>query len=90
MAASTEALIVEYAAASTLPLPPPSLLSPWSSPLPQIPSLPLPLPSPPLLLPSTAHKTNIPKAKMPPQKRVRFTAPTRRFEVMESLAAAVA
>ncbi|GJT53453.1 hypothetical protein Tco_0988507 [Tanacetum coccineum] len=30
-----------------IPTPPPSLLSPWSSPLPQIPSLPLPLPSPP-------------------------------------------
>ncbi|GKA05815.1 hypothetical protein Tco_0684935 [Tanacetum coccineum] len=30
-----------------IPTPPPSLLSPWSSPLPQIPSLPPPLPSPP-------------------------------------------
>ncbi|GKE57656.1 hypothetical protein Tco_1496841 [Tanacetum coccineum] len=47
MAASTEALIAEFASAPTLPLPPPSPLSPWSSPLPQIPSPPLPLPSPP-------------------------------------------
>ncbi|GKF23214.1 hypothetical protein Tco_0075536 [Tanacetum coccineum] len=30
-----------------LPTPPPSPLSPYSSPLPQIPSLPLPIPSPP-------------------------------------------
>ncbi|GJR59298.1 hypothetical protein Tco_1501460 [Tanacetum coccineum] len=44
---TTEALIVEYASAPTPPSPPPSLLSPLSSPLPQIPSPPLPLPSPP-------------------------------------------
>ncbi|GKA14431.1 hypothetical protein Tco_0694077 [Tanacetum coccineum] len=90
METSTEALIVEYAIASTPLLPPPSPLSPWLSPLLQIPSPPLPLPSPPLLLPSTAHKTNIPKAEMPPRKRVRFTAPTHRFEVMKSLAAIAA
>nr|GEX84230.1 reverse transcriptase domain-containing protein [Tanacetum cinerariifolium] len=54
MAASTKALIVEFASAPTPPSPPPSSLSPWSSPLPHIPSLPLlvlslllPLPSPP-------------------------------------------
>nr|GFB91771.1 hypothetical protein [Tanacetum cinerariifolium] len=44
MAASTEALIVEYASAPTPPSPPPSLLSPLSplsSPLPKIPSPPI-------------------------------------------------
>ncbi|GJT43856.1 hypothetical protein Tco_0952571 [Tanacetum coccineum] len=61
MAASTEALIAEYAAAPTPPLPLPSLLTPLSSPLLRIPSSPLPLPSPPLLLPSTAHKYDIPE-----------------------------
>ncbi|GKG58493.1 hypothetical protein Tco_0592272, partial [Tanacetum coccineum] len=43
MAASAEALIAKYVAAPTPPLPPPSPLTPLSSPLPQI---PLPL-SPP-------------------------------------------
>ncbi|GKA68776.1 hypothetical protein Tco_0768693, partial [Tanacetum coccineum] len=47
MTASTKALIAEFAFAPTHPSPPPSPLSPWSSPLPQIPSTPLPLPSPP-------------------------------------------
>ncbi|GJX67010.1 putative reverse transcriptase domain-containing protein [Tanacetum coccineum] len=47
MTASIKALIVEFASAPTHPSPPPSLLSPWSSPLPHIPSPPLPLPSPP-------------------------------------------
>ncbi|GKC71719.1 hypothetical protein Tco_1117602 [Tanacetum coccineum] len=47
MTSSTKALIAEFASAPTHPSPPPSLLLPWSSPLPQIPSPPLPLPSPP-------------------------------------------
>nr|GEU50415.1 hypothetical protein [Tanacetum cinerariifolium] len=47
MAASTEALIAEYAVAPTPPLPPPSPLTPLLSPLLHIPSPPLPLPSPP-------------------------------------------
>ncbi|GJY62868.1 hypothetical protein Tco_0464328 [Tanacetum coccineum] len=47
MSDTAEALIAEYASAPTPPSPPPSLLSPLSSPLHQIPSLPLPLPSPP-------------------------------------------
>ncbi|GJX06805.1 hypothetical protein Tco_0194737 [Tanacetum coccineum] len=47
MTASIEARIVEYAAAPTPPLPPPSPLTLLSSLLPQIPSPPLPLPSPP-------------------------------------------
>ncbi|GKE57675.1 hypothetical protein Tco_1496860, partial [Tanacetum coccineum] len=48
MAASTEALIAEFASAPTPPSPPPSPLSPWSSPLPYIPSPPLPVLSLPL------------------------------------------
>ncbi|GKC60085.1 hypothetical protein Tco_1087683 [Tanacetum coccineum] len=46
MSASMEACIAKYATTPTLPLPPPSQLTPPSSPLPQIPSPPLPLPSP--------------------------------------------
>ncbi|GJT19923.1 hypothetical protein Tco_0878629 [Tanacetum coccineum] len=52
MSPSMEARIAEYAVAPTPPSLPPSLLSPWSSPLPQIPSPPLPVSSPPLPLPS--------------------------------------
>ncbi|GJX41761.1 hypothetical protein Tco_0256751 [Tanacetum coccineum] len=87
---SAKARIAEYVAIPTPLSPPPSPLSPLSSPLPQIPSPPLPLPSLPLLLPSTAHRTDILEAEMPPQKRVCFTAPTRRFEVGESSTAATA
>ncbi|GKE03956.1 hypothetical protein Tco_1395974, partial [Tanacetum coccineum] len=47
MRASIEVRIIEYAFAATPPSLPPSLLSPWSSSLPQITSPPLPLPSPP-------------------------------------------
>nr|GEV30890.1 UBN2 domain-containing protein [Tanacetum cinerariifolium] len=47
MAASTKVLIAEFAFTPTPSSPPPSSLSPWSSPLPHIPFLPLPLPSPP-------------------------------------------
>ncbi|GKD97664.1 hypothetical protein Tco_1381561, partial [Tanacetum coccineum] len=47
MAASIKACIAEYAAAPTPPSPPPSLLTPLSSPLLQILSPPLPLLSPP-------------------------------------------
>ncbi|GJX61829.1 hypothetical protein Tco_0294729 [Tanacetum coccineum] len=83
-----ETRIVEYAAVPTPPSLPPSPLSPLSCPLPQIPSPPLP--SPPLLLPSTAHRTDISEAKMPPRKRVCFTAPTRRFKVRESSTAVAA
>nr|GEY11749.1 hypothetical protein [Tanacetum cinerariifolium] len=58
-------LDIEIARLMAIPTPPPSLLSPWSSPLPQIPSPPLPLqvraeaPSTShlLLLPSTYHLT---------------------------------
>ncbi|GJT00173.1 hypothetical protein Tco_0821342 [Tanacetum coccineum] len=46
---------------------------------------PLPLPAP-----STSHRADITKADMLPQKRVILTAPTPRFEVKESSAAAAA
>ncbi|GKC09312.1 hypothetical protein Tco_1000922 [Tanacetum coccineum] len=44
-------IISEVAKLLTLPTPPPSLLTPLSSPLPHIPSPPLPVSSPPLTLP---------------------------------------
>ncbi|GKA50339.1 hypothetical protein Tco_0743412 [Tanacetum coccineum] len=126
MAVATEALIAAVADALPSSSPPPSPLSPWSSPLPQIPYPPLPLPSPPtsptyaeaplgyraaiirsraaspsthhpseiplppLLLPSTTRIDDILKADMPLRKRAHFTAPTGRFEVGESSAAAAA
>nr|GFB16298.1 hypothetical protein [Tanacetum cinerariifolium] len=74
MAASLEALIVEFASAPTPPSPPPSLLSSWSSPLLQIPSPPLP--------------SDIPETDMPFWKRLCLTALDSRFEVGESLPAA--
>ncbi|GKA38753.1 hypothetical protein Tco_0731304 [Tanacetum coccineum] len=46
------------------------------------------IPSPPLLLPSTTHKDDLPEVDMPLRKRARFTAPTGRFEVGKSSAAA--
>ncbi|GJS78945.1 putative reverse transcriptase domain-containing protein [Tanacetum coccineum] len=48
------------------------------------------IPTPPLLLPSTSHIDDLPEANMPLWKRARFTAPTSRFEVRESSAAAAA
>ncbi|GKA65018.1 putative reverse transcriptase domain-containing protein [Tanacetum coccineum] len=48
------------------------------------------IPTPPLLLPSTSHIDDLPEANMPLRKRARFTAPTGRFEVRESSAAAAA
>ncbi|GJR18551.1 hypothetical protein Tco_0967078 [Tanacetum coccineum] len=58
MAASTKALIAEFAFAPTPPSPPTSPLSPWSSPLLQIPSPPLHVLSPPLPLPSPPTHTS--------------------------------
>nr|GEW93653.1 putative reverse transcriptase domain-containing protein [Tanacetum cinerariifolium] len=80
--ASIEACIAEYAVASThssLPSP----LSPLSYPLPRI-------PSPPLLLPSPTHRDIISEADMSLQNRARFTAPSQRFKIGESSAAAAA
>ncbi|GJX59281.1 hypothetical protein Tco_0290671 [Tanacetum coccineum] len=50
-----------------LPIPPPSLLSPWSSPLPQIPSPPLPhLPSSLHLPPPVLTSLPLPSSPLPP------------------------
>ncbi|GJS63557.1 putative reverse transcriptase domain-containing protein [Tanacetum coccineum] len=65
MAASTKALIAEFASAPIPPSPPPSPLSPWSSPLPHIPSPPLPVLSPPLPLPSPPTHTSLIYANAP-------------------------
>ncbi|GJW19065.1 putative reverse transcriptase domain-containing protein [Tanacetum coccineum] len=65
MAASTESLIAEYVVAPTPPSPPPSLLSPCSSPLLHIQSPPLPILSPPLPLPSLPTHTSLTYAETP-------------------------
>ncbi|GKD61393.1 hypothetical protein Tco_1298902, partial [Tanacetum coccineum] len=80
---STEARFAEYASAPTSSSPSPSPLSPLSSP-------PLLISSPPLLLPSSTHIDIIPEADMLVRKRVRFTAPSYRFEIGESSAPATA
>ncbi|GJY36054.1 hypothetical protein Tco_0421432 [Tanacetum coccineum] len=87
MLPSMEARIAEYAAAPTPPLPPPSLLSPWSSPLPQIPSPPLP-PPPSSLSVYHPMTEDVLEAELPPCKRLCLTAPTWRYEVEESSTAA--
>ncbi|GKD25101.1 hypothetical protein Tco_1231315 [Tanacetum coccineum] len=65
--------------------------------IPVIPSPPLPLPSPPLplpaqssplLLPATDRREDVSEADIPLRKRLCLTAPTLRFEVGESSAAA--
>ncbi|GJU97560.1 hypothetical protein Tco_1326831 [Tanacetum coccineum] len=79
----------EVAMLFSLPTPPPSPLTPLSSPLPQIPSPPTHYP---LLLPasSTSCRADIPEAELPPQKRLLLTTPTPRFEIGESSTAAAA
>ncbi|GKC29145.1 putative reverse transcriptase domain-containing protein [Tanacetum coccineum] len=67
------------------PLPSPSSLTSYSSPLPQIPSLPLPIPSPPLLLPFVDCRSDIPEDDMPSQKRLCLTTPASRFEASSDL-----
>ncbi|GKF65344.1 hypothetical protein Tco_0191861, partial [Tanacetum coccineum] len=76
---------VERLLAFTTPPPPP--LTPLSSPLPQIPSLPLPIPSPP---PNSPTHIEIPESCLPLRKRVRFASPTPSREVGESSAAGAA
>ncbi|GKF66319.1 hypothetical protein Tco_0192836, partial [Tanacetum coccineum] len=75
MSPSMEARIAEYAVAPTPPSPPPSLLSPWSSLLPLIPSPPLPplpssplppLPSPPLPPLPSSPLPPLPSSPLPP------------------------
>ncbi|GJY65881.1 hypothetical protein Tco_0468119 [Tanacetum coccineum] len=84
MAASTEALIVEYASVPTPPSPPPSPLSPLSSPLPRIPSLPKhtsPTYSSALLGYRVAMvQSDIPETDMPFWKRLCLTAPAFRVD----------
>ncbi|GJU82527.1 hypothetical protein Tco_1284892 [Tanacetum coccineum] len=52
-----------------LTTPPPSPLTPLSSPLPHIPSPPFPA-SPPLQLLSSDHRTDMPEITLPPRKRL--------------------
>ncbi|GJT09673.1 hypothetical protein Tco_0856715 [Tanacetum coccineum] len=69
-----------------LTTPPPSPLTPLSSPLPHIPSPPLPA-SPP---PNSPTHIEIPESCLPLRKRVRFASPTPSHEVGESSAAGAA
>ncbi|GJV55351.1 putative reverse transcriptase domain-containing protein [Tanacetum coccineum] len=48
------------------------------------------IPSPPLLQPFTTHRDDLLEADMSLRKRARFTAPTSRFEIMESSTAVAA
>ncbi|GJW00201.1 hypothetical protein Tco_1555452 [Tanacetum coccineum] len=79
MSPSMEARIVEYAVAPTPPSPPsppPSPLSPWSSPLPQILSLPLPLPPSLLHLPPQVPTSlPLPSSPLPPLPASLFLPP---------------
>ncbi|GKG60493.1 hypothetical protein Tco_0612094, partial [Tanacetum coccineum] len=64
MSPSMEACIAEYAATSA---PPPSLLSPWSPPLSQIPLPPLPPPPSTLHLPPLIPTSlPLPSSPLPP------------------------
>nr|GEW06722.1 reverse transcriptase domain-containing protein [Tanacetum cinerariifolium] len=80
---STKEPIAEYAATPALTSPSPSSLSPLSSSLLLIASLPL-------LLPSPTRRDIIPEADMPLQKRARFNALSHRFNIRESSTAATA
>ncbi|GJZ66173.1 hypothetical protein Tco_0622869 [Tanacetum coccineum] len=67
MSPSMKVRIAEYAAAPTPPSLPPSLLSPWSYPLPQIPSPPLPPPLSSLHLPPPIPTSlPLPSSPIPP------------------------
>ncbi|GKG31547.1 hypothetical protein Tco_0426497, partial [Tanacetum coccineum] len=75
----------KYVAAPTQPLLPLSLLSPWSPPLPQIPSSLLPpLPVSLFIPPPVNRRKDIPETELPPRKRLCLTVPTLRYEVGES------
>ncbi|GJX22804.1 putative reverse transcriptase domain-containing protein [Tanacetum coccineum] len=70
-----------------LPTPPPLPLSPYSSPLPQIPSLRKLQRD---VLPSPVHETEMPEICLPLRKRPRRTTPGLGYEVGESSAAGAA
>ncbi|GJW91584.1 putative reverse transcriptase domain-containing protein [Tanacetum coccineum] len=93
MAASTKALIVEYAFVPTPPSPPPSPLSPLLSPLTRIPSPP-PHTSPTYASAPLGYRAtmvyDIPETNMSFRKRLCLTTPASRFEVEESLTVDVA
>ncbi|GKE90453.1 hypothetical protein Tco_1567928 [Tanacetum coccineum] len=78
MSPSMEARIAEYAALPTPPLPPPSSLSPWSSPLPQIPSPPPP--SSLHLPPPVPTSLPLPLYPLPPIPASLFIPPVDRRE----------
>ncbi|GKE82504.1 hypothetical protein Tco_1552504 [Tanacetum coccineum] len=76
MSPSMEARIAEYVVAPTPPSPPPSLLSPWSSPLPHIPSPPLPPPLSSLHLPPPIPTSlPLPSSPLPPLPASLFIPP---------------
>ncbi|GKF29806.1 hypothetical protein Tco_0096148, partial [Tanacetum coccineum] len=89
---------VEVERLLALPIPPPSLLTLLSSPLPQIPSPPLPPPPSSLHLPPPLpaslfiqpvdRREDTSKAELPPHKRLCLTALTSRYKVGESSKAA--
>ncbi|GKD34963.1 hypothetical protein Tco_1250472 [Tanacetum coccineum] len=70
-----------------LPTPPPSPLSPYSSPLPQIPSVGIRKRD---ALPSLIHETEMPEMWLPIRKRLCHTTPGPGYEVGESSAAGTA
>nr|GEW50083.1 retrotransposon protein, putative, Ty1-copia subclass [Tanacetum cinerariifolium] len=83
-----------------MPIPPPSPLTPLSSPLPQIPSpplpalplifpIPLPAASPPLQLLSSDRRADRPEVTLPPRKRLSIVH-CPRYEVGESSVAVAA
>ncbi|GJU55529.1 hypothetical protein Tco_1229243 [Tanacetum coccineum] len=91
--ASLEARIAEFASAPTPPLLPPSPLSPWSSPLPRIPSPPATIPTydqVPLGHRATMihRRDDIPVEDLPPWRRFMLTAPPPGYDVAESSATA--
>ncbi|GKC90053.1 hypothetical protein Tco_1150702, partial [Tanacetum coccineum] len=86
MSSSMEACIAEFAAAPAPLLPPPSLLSPWSPPLSQIPLPPLPpLPSSLHLPPPVPTSLPLPSSPLPPLPVLLFIPPLvdRREDILE-------
>ncbi|GJT11128.1 hypothetical protein Tco_0858170 [Tanacetum coccineum] len=87
MSPSMEARIAEYVVTPAPPSPPPSSLSPWSPPLPQIPSQPLPPPPPSLQLPPPVPTLlPLPSSPLPPLPASLFIPPLvdRREDIPEA------